>query len=322
MPLTYNEIVASTLFNQREETADAIMSAVPLTNELVAKGNVERVSGGYELRAAVEYALPSVQYFNGFQQLNNASYEGLTSCYVDWRQAQAPVAVDGMTIRKNKGNAQQLVNLLDTKMNAAKKALKVELQTSLKSDGSRLGGTEFTGLRACNAKTPTNTYAGIDRSTYTWFKNQVVSFASTLGKPASAATIQEAFLKAYLLTTIGNESPQVAFAGNTYWSYYHNSLTAIQRLTDEGSTSAKAGYRTLMFMNTRVILDNAADDASDPTCDFVNLDYTKFIVHEDGYFAPLGSKREPVDQDAVIQYIFLMGNLLCSNPRMNCLISA
>ena len=50
MALTYNEIVASTLFRTREEAADNIMSSVALVNELADKGKVETVEGGYELR--------------------------------------------------------------------------------------------------------------------------------------------------------------------------------------------------------------------------------------------------------------------------------
>jgi len=322
MPLTYNEMVASTLFRTSEEAADNIMSSVAIVNALTDKGAVEKVDGGYEIRQAAEYALPSVQYFTGLQTLNSASYEGLTDYMLPWRQCQAPVTIDGMTMRKNKGNDTQIINLMEIKVKAARKALKIELQTSLKSDGSRLGGTEFTGVRAFNAKTPTNTYAAIDRSTYTWAKNMTISFATDLAKPASAATIQEAYLRAWIKCTIGNDSPKLFLAGNTHWSYFHNSLTAIQRLTNDSTSLAKAGFRSLQFMDADVVLDNSTDDVADPITDILNLDYIKFIAHSDLFFAPLGGKREPADQDAVVQYIGLMGQLICNNPRMCCIVSA
>lgn len=322
MPLTYNEIVASTLFRTREEAADNIMSSVALVNELVDKGKVEKVDGGYELREPAEFALPAVQYFSGYAQLNNASYEGLTDFVFPWRQCQAPVTIDGMTMRKNKGSKTQIINLMDTKVKAARKALKIELQTSLKSDGSRLGGTEFIGLGSAVATTPTNIYGGIARSDYAWAKNATISFASDLAKPASAATIQDAYLKAWIKVTVGNDSPKLFLAGNTHWSYFHNSLTAIQRLTEDTSSLAKAGFRSLQFMDAKVVLDNATDDAATPLTYIINTDYLRFIVHSDLFFAPLGGKREPVDQDAVVQYLSLMGQLTCNNPRMQCVVGA
>lgn len=317
MALTINEIVASTLFRQRKETADNIMSSIAAFNALAAKGKVELVSGGYELREPAVYQHPTVQWFTGYEQLGSTPTENLTCFQYDWKQAQAPVIIDGMTVRKNKGSEQQLINLLTSKMDCAKNALKAALQTSIRSDGTGSGSKELGGLRYLIKDTPTSgTIGGIDISTYTWAANQYTDFSADIAKAASAATIQEGMVTLYLKCVRGNEVPDLVLSGQTYWAYYHNSLQAIARITNPNDTLAKAGFRTLEFMSASVVLDNYTTDTT-PRMYFINTDTLKFVAHEDLYFAPLGGKREPVDQDAVLQYIGVMGNLVCNNPHLN-----
>lgn len=316
MTLSINEIVASTLFHQREEAADGATNNNAVLKRLATKGKMEMVDGGYELREPIEYpGSNGVTWFSGYEQLPTSPESILTDFVYDWKQVAKEVVIDGMTVRKNKGSKTQLIRLLSRKVDAAKRALQNGVATSLRSDGTAAGGKEFTGLQAQVPDDPsTGTQGGIDRAEYAWAASVKYDFSADLLETRTAANYQRALLNLWLQLVRGNDQPDLGLADNDHFADFHNSLTAIQRITDESSDVAKAGFRTLKFMNVDIVLDGGYGGATGNRTYLLNTDYIRVIGHSDLWFSPLGGKREPVDQDAVVQYIGCMGNMTCSCP--------
>lgn len=323
MAIAISETVATTLFHQREETADSISNSIPILLRLKSKGLIETVSGGYEYRMPVEYASSTGTWFAGYEQLPTTPADIYSAFAFEPKQAVVPCTASGFEVRINKGSKYQLVKFLTGKIENSKKALRNLVDTSLQGDGTSYSGKELTGMAAHVAASPTaGSIGGQTRSGYSWAQNQTYGFAADLGKAWSAATIQEGLLAAWLEVVRGNEQPDLGLLTATPWKYYHQSLTPMQRMTND-SDLAKAGFQTLKFMNVDCVL-NAGYGITESTANIrlLTTDGWRFFVHEDLNFSSLGGKREPVDQDALIAYVGVMGNLCCSNYPFNSYICA
>jgi len=309
MALTINDLVASTLFHQREETADTVLGNDAILIKLKEKGRVKKIGGGYEIRMTEDYQGPDAQWFEGYEQLNKTPVETTTAYQYDWASCAVPCIIDGTTVRKNKGDKERLFDVLQRRVDVSRRKLRNAITTALRGDGT----TGFDGLQVLYADAPsTGIVGGIDRATYTWARNVYYDISTELSESRSAANIQKAYLATWVQLVRGNDQPDLMLATNTHWSDYHASLTAIQRITNEDTKIAKAGFRTLQFMNAEVVLDGGYSGATGNRTYMLNTNYLEFIGHKDLFMTRLGGEREPVDQDAVVQYLGCMA-ALCGN---------
>ena len=142
----------------------------------------------------------------------------------------------------------------------------------------------------------------------------------------------------------GNDKPDVFVAATAYYSFYVNSLQAIQRITsDNGSGSAGAGFGPeLKFygggMSADVILGGGISGVVSATAAAnsnttssgapasnmyaLNTNYIFFRPHRDRNFVPIGGERQSVNQDAVVKLIGWAGNLTSSGPQFSGRLSA
>lgn len=310
MALSISQTIATTLFHQADETADVILNNIALLQRLKKKGKVKKHSGGYELRKPVMYnQTGNGKWYSGLESLDTTIYDDTTAYVYDYKQRAEVIGVSGRDKRANKGNKHQLIDLIDMKIDAGVARLKNAISTSIHGDGTGSSGKELDGIQKHISTTPSSgTVGGIDRSTYTWARN--ISYA-----PGS---LTSANVQGYLATLIvqlvrGGDSPDLAVGDNTSWPKLHDSMTAIQRITDD-TKKGMAGFRSLNFMGVDFVLDGGyGDDAADDEFRVFTTDYWSLDVHEDGYFKPVDpKKRAPVNQDAEFQILLFEGNLCCS----------
>ena len=128
----------------------------------------------------------------------------------------------------------------------------------------------------------------------------------------------------------GNNMPDLWVGSSNYYSFYVNSLQAIQRITSaDGGATAGAGFPSLKFygggMAADVVLgggingyvDTSANSGGEPTNHMyaLNTDYIFFRPHRDRNFVPIGGERQSVNQDAIVKLIGWAGNLTSSGPQ-------
>ena len=168
---------------------------------------------------------------------------------------------------------------------------------------------------------------GIDSDTYTWWDARFASLAiqadNTHGE-ADAASFTEAtatvngvsnivkkMTQMYGALTIDNDSPDMIVVPQVVFDAYETSLQPSKRFEGD-ATLADAGFQTLKFKGATVVVDSHCPAGH---MIFLNTKYLDFKVHNKRNFS-FENFMKPINQDARVAKIFWMGQLTCTNPRM------
>lgn len=314
------EAVVATLFDQSDEMADEIMHHNPVLATLDDQGLVRRFSGGYELRKPIMYNDSAVGgFYAGLSSFNLDAIDDFTAFRFAIRQVYEPVAISGRDRRANR-DEEQLLDLVENKMKAARSRLKNTVSTSVRGDGTGSGGLEFDGLKKAISSTPSSgTYGQIDRATNTFARNLAIT-----GVTFSASNIQEQITDAISQITRGDEMPDLGLMDRSSWKYLHSSLTAIQRI-QLPEKKAQGGFRKLNYDGVDFLFDGGYNSSvfEAGSCRLLNTKYWTFDLVRGADFKPLSpDMARPVDQDAFFTVIIAEGNLCCSAPALQAYVGA
>jgi len=313
------EAVVATLFDQSDAIADEVLHHNPLLAALQDQGLVRRFSGGYELRKPIMYNDAAVGgFYSGFSSFNLDAIDDFTAFKFAIKQAYEPVAISGRDRRANRDDA-QLLDLVETKIQAAIARLKNTVGTSIRGDGTGSGGLEFDGIKKAVSTSPSSgTYGGIDRSANVFARNYAKNVTLT------ALNVQEEVTDAISRVTRGDEMPDLGLMERTAWKFLHNSLTAIQRI-QAPTKKAVAGFRALEYDGCSFVFDGGYGSAvlESNSCRLLNTKYWTMDMVRGADFKPLApDMARPVDQDAFFTVIIVEGNLCCSAPALQAVIYA
>ena len=105
---------------------------------------------------------------------------------------------------------------------------------------------------------------------------------------------------------------------NNYYQFFEASQTSLKRYSS--ASSADGGFVTLKYKNADVLFDG---NSGIPTSHvyMVNTNYLELVVHQDADMEIMDEMR-PVNQDGAVVPILWMGNLTCSNRKMQGVIVA
>ncbi len=313
------EALVATLWDQSDNIADEISQHHPVLATLDKKGNIRKISGGYELRKPVMYNDAAVGgFYSGFSSFNLNAIDDMTAFRFAIKQVYEPVAISGRDRRANRDEA-QLLDLVEGKIEAAIARLKNTVSTSLRGDGTGSGGLEFDGLKKMVSTSPSSgTYGSIDRTANSFARNVAVNVT------LSATNVQEQISDAISQVTRGDEMPDLGVCDRTAWKYLHSSLTAIQRIAAPTKKGA-AGFRALEYDGVAFVFDGGYGSSVLETNSIrlLNTNYITFDQVRGADFKPLApDMTRPVDQDAFFSVIILEGNLCCSAPALQAVIYA
>lgn len=308
-----SEIITTTLMNRSGDIADNVTKNNAILAQLKRKSRLKVADGGEKLVEELAYATNSNGgWYSGYDILPTAAQDVLTSAEYAWKQYAVPVVISGLEQRQNSGK-EKLLDLLEERITVAEGTMANDISAALYSDGTGSGGKQLTGLLAAIPVDPTTgTYGGINAATYSFWR----SYALDTNAAPAAATIQGHFNTAFSNLMRGVDRPDLIMVDNTVWSAFMASLQALQRFAkaDVGAL----GFPALEYMGADVICDGGVDGYIDSaTALFLNTKYLKFRPHKDQNFAPLpGGERQAVNQDAAVSILGFMGNLVCSNRRL------
>lgn len=308
----YSEIVSTTLFNQSSDIADSVTENNALLKRLKQRDRIKPFSGGYEIRQALEYAENSTYTrYSGYDTLNISPSDVFTAAAFQIKQASVAVSISGLEELQNAGE-EQITDLLEGRINNAKRTMTNNLAADVYSDGTADGGKQVGGLQLLIADSPTSgTVGGINRATWTFWRN--VSFDATTdgGAAATAANIQSYMNRVWLQLVRGTDRPDLIVADNAYYRLYWESLQAIQRITS--TDTGMAGFNALKYMDADVVFDGGyGGNAPTNHMYFVNSDYIHFRPHTNRNMVPLND-RFSVNQDAMVKVVAWAGNMTLSN---------
>ena len=308
-----SELVTTTLRKRSGKLADNVTENNALLNRLKKRGNVKPVDGGRTIVQELEYAENSTfKRYSGYETLNIAPSDVFTAAEFDWKQAAVAVSISGLEQLQNSGT-EKIIDLLESRIKNAERTMMNNLSADCYSDGTADGGKQIGGLQLLVADSPsTGTVGGINRASWSFWRN--VSFDATTdgGAAATASNIQSYMNRVWLQLVRGTDRPDLIIADNNYFRLYWESLQAIQRITSDGM--AQAGFSSLKFMDADVVFDGGyGGNAPTNRMYFLNTNYIHLRPHKERNMVPLDPDRFSVNQDAMVKLTAWAGNMTLSN---------
>lgn len=305
----FDEIITTTLKNRSGKMADNVSNNNSLLAFLKKNGNTRTLDGGETIVQELDFAENSTfKYYSGYDVLDVQATDVISAAEFDWKQAAVSVVISGRQMRQNAGSKTRMLNLMESRIKNAESTAANNISTGIFSDGTGSSGLQVGGLQLLVADSPaTGTVGGIDRATYSFWRNTSYDATTDGGAAATASNIQAYMTTVYNGLIRGTDKPDLMVADTNYFNLYENSLQTIQRITrtDVGNL----GFQSLEFKGVPILLDDAC-----PTNHmyFLNTDYLFYNVHRDANFT-LTEEKMSVNQDAIVKNMLWMGNMSMSN---------
>jgi hypothetical protein len=317
-----SDIVATTIQNRSRQIADNVLKNNALLARLNQRGNVRTISGGNVILEELSFAEnANAGFYSGYDLLPVAAQDVISAAEFQIKQLACPVVMSGLEMLQNSGK-EAFIDLLEARLNVAESTMMNKLAQSVYSDGTGSSGKEVTGLDAAVAADPTTgTYGGIDRATWSFWRNKLYDFSAN-SVTASSTTIQAALNKLWSSLVRGTDRPDLIVLDNNYWTFYMTSLQAQQRFTSP--ETGNLGFPSLKFMDADVVLDGGIGGYCPSNTGFMlNTKYMKWRPHSGRNMVPLSpNRRYAINQDAEVQILAWAGNLTSNGAQFQGRIQA
>jgi hypothetical protein len=173
------------------------------------------------------------------------------------------------------------------------------------------------------------TLGGIDSASQQWYAGNLgtfnlsglinVSATSTascswgdlVALQDNVSNIARAMTRMYGACTVDNDQPDLIITTQAIYDAYETSLQANKRFAGSDEI-ANAGFDTLRFKGASVVVDSHCPAGQ---MYFLNTNYLDFKCHKDRMFEFENFRRLEAS-DNIQSRLFWMGQLTCSNPRM------
>jgi hypothetical protein len=153
------------------------------------------------------------------------------------------------------------------------------------------------------------TYAGIDRTTNTWWKSQYANIGGNI--------TWDLLTQYYVQASRGGmkNSPDFMVAGLTAWTSINKVVSAKYQThslaSETGKMFGRLGFPVIEFMGVPIVYDEYC-----PTGDLYMLN-TETIQWYNKKFAQPTEMVKPPNMDAKIGQLLTYGELVCTEPRAN-----
>lgn len=317
----FTELVSTTFRNHRKEIKDNVSKNNALVARMMKKGNYNKEDGGLTIVTPLDYANNSTyQRYTDWDVLNISQSDVITAAEFQWRQIAINVVASGRELRINSGES-RIINLAKARVKNAIRTFKNNFSGDVYSDGTL--ANQINGLQALVSDAGTGTVGGIDSGQWPFWQSAVQSAAAPLqgggGVTPSATTIEgQLMLPLWLNQVRGDDKPDLIVSSNDYYSFFESSQISLKRYVDE--EMANAGFGGLKYKNATVVFDGGSGIPAAHMY-FLNTEYLMLNVHQDADLEIMPEMR-PYNQDGEVIPILWMGNLVCSNRRLQGVMKA
>ena len=314
---TFTELVSTTFRKHRKEIKDNLSNRNALLKYIMKRGNYLKEDGGLTIATPLDYAANSTyQRYSDWDTLNISQSDVISAAEYQWRQIAINVVASGRELRINSGDS-RIINLAKARIKNAIRTFNNNFSSDLYSAGSLTN--QINGLQSIVADTNTNTVGGIDASTWAFWQNTVLDASDVSVTPSSTTIENGLMLPLWLSLDRGpDDQPDLIVADNTYYQYFEGSQASLKRYTT--AESANGGFVTLKYKNADVLFDGNSGIPANHMY-FLNTNYLQLVVHQDADMEIMDEMR-PVNQDGSVTPILWMGNLTCSNRKLQGVIKA
>jgi hypothetical protein len=280
---------------------------------------------GPKIRQTLQIGKQSAQWYSGYDQLLNPAIDLFNDAFFDPKMVVIPIILSMQEILNNEGEA-QLLDVFETYIAAAEKALEDAMDQGIYSDGTANGNKQITGLAAAvPIANTTGIYGGIDRSTAIIWRTQTFDANSFLAgaTQVSSTTIRPMLNAVMTKQSRGRDYADLLVMSPEHYAAYDAATVAIQRQQNETSLG-KLGFSALEYIGggkrAEIVLDGGIGSNMPSNTTFgINTDSMRLRYHPSRNFDKLfdDGGMQPIDKDAIAQFIGWMGELTCTNPLFN-----
>jgi len=297
----FDQLLATTLANYRDQLTDNIFTARPLTYFLMDKGRIRMLDGGTKIVEPLIYGSNgTVSSYSGYDPIALTAQDGISAAEYEWKQYAASIAISGIEEAKNNGEA-AILNLLEAKVMQAEESMREGFNVMFFGDGTGNSSKNWNGLG--NLVEASGTVGGINRATagneYWRSYEENTAGALTLAQMATA----------YNSVSVGNDHPDMVLTTQTLYEKYESLLQPQLRYTD--TKTADAGFQNLLFKAAPVTYDVHCTAG---VVYFLNSKYLSLVGHSGKWFSQTEFVR-PENLDAKYALIMCYGNLTCRNAK-------
>src|SRR4249920_2566340 len=159
----YQQILSMSLEDRSSGYQDLVSNNNALLSVLRRKGAWSTYSGP-RIRQTLQIGKQVAQWYSGYDQLLNPAIDLFNDAFFEPKMCVVPIILSSQELLNNSGSS-QLMDVFDSYLEAAEKALEDTMDAGLYSDGAANGGKQLTGLAtAIPIVTNSGTYGGIDRN--------------------------------------------------------------------------------------------------------------------------------------------------------------
>lgn len=320
--IDWGDVVTTTLENRSKVLADNITNNNALLMMLKDRGRAKPFAGGREIYQELRYAQnQTFMFYSGFEFLNVSLNDTMTAARFPIKQAAIAVTISGLESLQNRGE-EEMMNLIEERVDGAESTFWNQMSAAIYSDGTGWGGKQIGGLALLVSKTPTSgVVGGIDRSTNVWWRNLAINATTDTKGAVTSSNIQKYMNQATIQLKRNSDGINLAVADNNYYTAYLESLQAIQRITDGGSSKQGTGFTSLKYYGAGKEVDIVLDGGRNGqipanTMYFLNTDYIYYKPHSGRNFKVIGGDRTNINQDAIVRLYGWAGNMTISNSSL------
>jgi hypothetical protein len=321
----YQQILSMALEDRSSGYEDLVSNNNALLAVLKRKGLWQTYSGP-TIRQTLQIGKQSAQWYSGYDQLLNPAIDLFNDAVFTPKQVVVPVILSMQEILNNEGEA-QLMDVYDSYISAAERALEDTMDAAMYGDGTANGGKQLTGLAtAVPITTNAGTYGGIDRNLNTLWQTKtydIQTMAPALGTQATSTTIRPMLNYVMTKQSRGRDYADLLLMSPEHYAAYDAATIVNQRQTNE-SGLGKLGFSTLEYIGggkrAEIVLDGGIGSNMPANTTFgLNTDSLRLRYHPNRNFDKLfdGDGQMPIDKDAIAQFIGWMGELTQTNPMFN-----
>jgi hypothetical protein len=323
--VNYQQVLSMALEERSPVWQDIVSDAIPLFDVLRRKRLWQTYSGP-RIRQTLLIDLPEIQWYSGYDFLQNPPKELFNDAYFTPKMAAVPISLSMEEILNNEG-PNQLFDVMREYINAAEAGLAQGMDAALYGDGTGFGGRAIGGLGLAVPITAANgLYGGINRNNFPIWQTSSYDINSafpTIGNGFTSITAKPILDTALGQHARGRRGPDLLLMSPEHWEALNLATISIQRITREDGVG-RLGFRTLEYLGptgaAEVVFAGGYGSQMPANTTFaLETDSLRLRYNPDRNFDKLfdGDGQKPINQDAVAQFIGWMGELTMVNPRFN-----
>lgn len=298
----YDSIATTTLALVRRQIADNVFKANPTVAYLLAAGRVEMFDGGKWIEEPLLYQRnKTIRAYSGWDTLPVEPTEELTMARFGIKQIAGNVSLSGTEDLENSGQS-AIFDLLRQKIQVLEMSMSEFMDEKIHGDASTKSGKDFLGLDELVEDVTgasQSTVGGIDRATYTWWRNQYDT--------ASAASLTSKMRSFYNACGKGRSKPDIIITTYDLYETYEDQNAGLLRVSDIGLLDA--GFENVRFRRATIMPN---ENCITGNMYFLNSEYLRLKIHSRRNFV-MTPFRTPIDQDGKVAQMLVAGNFTINN---------